>query len=664
MSATADGASLVGETVTATDPVAVAVPSLTVYVKLTDVVSLPSCVYVTLLLSSDNATLPFTAPPTAVMLRVSPSGSESFESSVVTATSTSPPSETVKVSATADGASLTGVTVTETVAVAVAVPSLTVYVKLPGVVSLPSCVYVTLLLSSASVTLPFTAPPTAVMLRLSPSASVSLASSVAAVISTSPPSATVAVSLTPVGASLTGVTVTETVPVAISVPSLTVYVKLPDVVSLPSCVYVTSLMSSETVTLPLTAPPTPVKLRLSPSGSESFESSDSTEISTLPPSATVAVSPPADGPSFAGETVTATDPVAVAMPSLTVYVKLPVVVSLPSCVYVTLLLSSASVTLPFTAPPTAVMLRLSPSASVSFASSVVTATSTSPPSATVAVSLTPVGALLTGVTVTETVPVAVSVPSLTVYVKLPDVVSLPSCVYVTLLLSSDNATLPFTAPPTAVMLRVSPSASVSFASSVVAATSTSPPSATVKVSATADGASFTGVTVTETVPEPVAVPSLTVYVKLPVVVSLPSCVYLTLLLSSASVTLPFTAPPTAVMLRVSPSGSVSLASRVVAVTSTLPPSATEAESSTGAGASLTSATVRVNVADDDFDGLPSSVAVTFTVCVAGVSASSGVPLNVRLVALKLSQPGNALPSSSAAAYVTVSLSGSSNSGAT
>ena len=190
-------------------------------------------------------------------------------------------------------------------------------------------------------------------------------------------------------------------------------------------------------------------------------------------------------------------------------------------------MSSDSATVPFTAPPTPVMLRLSSSGSVSLASRVAAVISTSPPSATVAVSLTPVGASLTGVTVTETSPVAVSVPSLTVYVKLPDVVSLPSCVYVTSLLSSDSATLPFTALPTAMMLRVSPSASVSLERSVATDTSTSPPSATVAVSAAAAGALFGCVTVTSTVPIAVAVPSLTVYVKLPDVVSLPSCVYVT-----------------------------------------------------------------------------------------------------------------------------------------
>ena len=60
---------------------------------------------------------------------------------------------------------------------------------------------------------------------------------------------------------------------------------------------------------------------------------------------------------------------------------------------------------------------------------------------------------------------AVVVPSLTVYVKLPDVVSLPSCLYVTLLSSSDNATVPLTAPPTPVTLSVLPSGSLSLASS-------------------------------------------------------------------------------------------------------------------------------------------------------------------------------------------------------
>ena len=63
-------------------------------------------------------------------------------------------------------------------------------------------------------------------------------------------------------------------------------------------------------------------------------------------------------------------------------------------------------------------------------------------------------------------------------------------------------------------------------------------------------------------------------------------------------------------------------------------------------------------------GLPASVAVMRMVCDVGVSASNGVPLNVRLVALKLSHPGSDPPPSSAAAYVTVPSSGSSNSGTT
>ena len=54
------------------------------------------------------------------------------------------------------------------------------------------------------------------------------------------------------------------------------------------------------------------------------------------------------------------------------------------------------------------------------------------------------------------------------------------------------------------------------------------------------------------------------------------------------------------------------------------------------GGSLTSSTVRVNVALVDS---VSSLAVTRMLKVAGVSASSGVPLRVRVSALKFSQPG-------------------------
>ena len=85
------------------------------------------------------------------------------------------------------------------------------------------------------------------------------------------------------GGSFTGVTVTVTVPVPVAVPSLTVYVKLPDVVSLPSCVYVTSLLSSDSAAVPLTAPPTPVTLSVLPSGSLSLASNVVTETSTSPP---------------------------------------------------------------------------------------------------------------------------------------------------------------------------------------------------------------------------------------------------------------------------------------------------------------------------------------------------------------------------------------------
>ena len=77
-------------------------------------------------------------------------------------------------------------------------------------------------------------------------------------------------------------------------------------------------------------------------------------------------------------------------------------------------------------------------------------------------------------------------------------------------LSAESDTVPFTAPPAAVTLSVSPSGSLSFDSRVEAATDTLPPSATVAVSSPASGASFTAVTLTDTVPVAAAVPSLSV----------------------------------------------------------------------------------------------------------------------------------------------------------
>ena len=63
---------------------------------------------------------------------------------------------------------------------------------------------------------------------------------------------------------------------------------------------------------------------------------------------------------------------------------------------------------------------------------------------------------------------------------------------------------------------------------------------------------------------------------------------------------------------------------------------------------MTSSTVSVKVADADSGGSPSSVAVTRMASVSGVSGSKGVPLKVRVAALKLSHPGRALPSASVA----------------
>ena len=82
---------------------------------------------------------------------------------------------------------------------------------------------------------------------------------------------------------------------------------------------------------------------------------------------------------------------------------------------------------------------------------------------------------------------------------------------------------------------------------------------------------------------------------------------------------------------------------------TVAPSATVSFGPASAvGASLTSVTVRVKVAEEEEGGVPSSVAVTRMVRVAGVSASRGVPLNVRVAAWKESHDGRALPSSSEA----------------
>ena len=65
-----------------------------------------------------------------------------------------------------------------------------------------------------------------------------------------------------------------------------------------------------------------------------------------------------------------------------------------------------------------------------------------------------------------------------------------------------------------------------------------------------------------------------------------------------------------------------------------------------AGGSLTSWTARAKVAP--VDCVPSP-AVTCMVSVAGVSGSNGVPLNVRVVGLKVSHVGSELPLDSPAA---------------
>ena len=73
-----------------------------------------------------------------------------------------------------------------------------------------------------------------------------------------------------------------------------------------------------------------------------------------------------------------------------------------------------------------------------------------------------------------------------------------------------RVTLPWAGSLSFVAVRVLPSASVSFASTlaaVLSSTVTVPPSATVALSLLAAGASFTGVTVSETVAVPLHLPS-------------------------------------------------------------------------------------------------------------------------------------------------------------
>ena len=107
-------------------------------------------------------------------------------------------------------------------------------------------------------------------------------------------------------------------------------------------------------------------------------------------------------------------------------------------------------------------------------------------------------------------------------------------------------------------------------------------------------------------------------------------------------TAPLTASPTAVMVRVAPSGSESLAMRVEAEMSRVPPSATVAVSSVATGGwSVCSSTVRVKLAE-----LSPWLLVTVT-SISYSASSRGVPSKVRL--LKEIQSGRGLPVPSKAA---------------
>jgi hypothetical protein len=128
--AEATGAALPIVTVTA--PIAVPpFPSLTVYVKLSDPEKFALGVYVTFAPPVPTAAVPFNGAVTAVTVRVFPSTSVSFASTLITLALLF--FATAALSATATGGSFTAVIVIDTVtAVEVSNPSLVVNVKLSG----------------------------------------------------------------------------------------------------------------------------------------------------------------------------------------------------------------------------------------------------------------------------------------------------------------------------------------------------------------------------------------------------------------------------------------------------------------------------------------------------------------------------------------------------
>src|SRR3989442_951595 len=177
--------------------------------------------------SALSVTLPWAGSLSLVAVRVLASASVSLArtlAAVLSRTVTVPPSATVALSLLATGGSLTGVTVNETGAEGLHLPSgepfflplsqfLLVFFFLmirrpPRSTLFP---YTTLFRS-----LPWAGSLSLVAVRVLASASVSLARTLAAVLSrtvTVPPSATVALSLLATGGSLTGVAVIQTVAV-------------------------------------------------------------------------------------------------------------------------------------------------------------------------------------------------------------------------------------------------------------------------------------------------------------------------------------------------------------------------------------------------------------------------------------------------------------------
>ena len=162
-----------------------------------------------------TTTLPAPLSTVALLMRkASPSTSVSLAStSISTGVSSSVPT----LSATATGASLTGVIVTDTLPVSLNLPSDTTYRIVAPAVSSAAGVKSSCppLMTTAPAPLSTTA---LVMVRASPSASVSLAS---ASIRTGVSSSVVALSATATGASLTAVTATDTLAVSVRLPSET-----------------------------------------------------------------------------------------------------------------------------------------------------------------------------------------------------------------------------------------------------------------------------------------------------------------------------------------------------------------------------------------------------------------------------------------------------------